>query len=171
MRVLYHVSIYHNHIDIGGSRSDMPIWIDGFWEAVGILIENLNLPYERVAVYQDSYFGDNISRKIWLTLAEEGSLNAQLLFKMTHRGASLRPTESAVRHLVHVFFGCFSLLNLKILLLLNLKILAWRDRYIAKQINNTLKKEEIGLLFLGAGHKEFALSLDPDIELRRLIAE
>ncbi|MDP3726174.1 MAG: hypothetical protein Q8R36_03170 [bacterium] len=139
----------------------MPVWIDGFWDTVEFLIENLNLPYERVVIYQDSYFGDIISRKTWFALAGEGSRNAQLLLKLKHKGASLRPTESEVRHLADGFFGRF---------LLGSKTLAWRDRYIANQINNTLKKEEIGLLFLGAGHEEFALGLDPDIELKNFFA-
>jgi hypothetical protein len=106
--------------------------------------------------------GGETARRIVDKVAEEGSLNYQIVRELLNRGALIEKTEHAgllqeeyrlIRQIVaasgpaeraqaHQAYRCRSE-----------ALLAQRDRFIAKRIDQTLKEGEVGLLFIGASHR------------------
>jgi len=140
--------------------------VDHLWNLIESRLEDLGLDYSKVVVYNDSLILVN-----WTDFFEKqainGSRNFQLLLNFIDGGAILRKTESIPRFLIGMIGAIITILfRLKTL---TEKFNAFRERYIAKQINHTLKKEEVGLLFLGAAHHVFLNYLDQDILVKKLI--
>jgi hypothetical protein len=115
-------------------------------------------PPSRLAVYQDGLPVDGeVGRHIIREAAGRGSRNHQVLLRLIDRGAQLRLTEDVEL-----------LLREKAQLAEDpdeaskAELLAERDRLIAGNIGSSLGTEEIGVLFIGAGHR-IGERLAPDI--------
>lgn len=145
--------------------------IDQLWTQIEQAIANLNLPYERVRVYQDGLPHCAQELAIVAELAKAGSRNHRLLLQLKERGATIMGTESPellveeYQLATQTFCGA----DLKELARREARqkavrdsLLERRDRYIAARINSTLVKGETGVLFLGVLHCVTNL-LDQDI--------
>jgi hypothetical protein len=135
--------------------------IEDLWTQIEQAICGWSLPYEKVRLYQDGLPVCGRELEIVSELAKAGSHNHQLLLRLKERGATLMGTESADL-LVQEY-------NLsKQMLAANdsaaaarwearhqessRSLLRRRDQAIAERINHTLRRGEIGLLFLGMLH-------------------
>jgi hypothetical protein len=148
--------------------------IDQMWRDLRQAVEGWELAWGKVRLYQDALPQCGREMEIVTTLARAGSPNHQLLLSLLSRGAALMGTE------------CPDLLVEEYRLAReglaaegsdtaapgttqrearSRALLARRDRYIAKRINDSLCPGEIGLVFLGMLH-----SLEPylagDIRVR-----
>lgn len=142
------------------------------WSSIREFIESLDLPYERVRLYQDGLPDSRGAAEIVAQVAAQGSKNYQLLQDLMKKGAKLMGTESP-RLLAHEYElhrapdapgkaatepGADH----------SRQLLAERDLYIAQRINATLGADEFGLLFLGLAHS-VEPNLRPDIQVKNLL--
>jgi hypothetical protein len=187
-RRLIWIPIVHTQADLGTMAKTVrqqqirkigrPRWekhrqvIDETWVAIQRQVGELNLPWERVRLYQDGLANCGHEREIVDSLAQAGSVNHQLLLQLVHQGATLVGTESPELLLQEYELAGQVLQATRLSRLevgrrrqLSQALLEQRDRYIAERIDQTLATNEIGLLFLGMLH---ALpGLPPDIEALR----
>lgn len=155
------------------------------WAGIRQVIETLDLPFQNVRLYQDGLPDCGNEAAIVRDVAAQGSQNHLLLLELMERGARLMGTEDP-----DLLLREYQLLKAAFPLTLpsppggegwgeekrgappteeqSRRLLAERDRYIAKRINATLKPGEIGLLFLGLAHSVEPL-LDTDIFVRNLV--
>lgn len=151
--------------------------IEKFWNDVEAEINTLKLNYSRVRIYQDGLprAGDFVL-KIVKEAASKGSRNYQIVEKLIEKGATVEETENPKLLLKEYSY-------LQMLLKATTQkekseikhqyqqvkdeILDERDTFIAKTINETLKDDETGILFIGAEHN-VASKLAEDIEVTRL---
>lgn len=180
-RLLVYIPIIHSQADMGGLARSMRrlsvkklgrgAWkhhvdvIGQMWRDLREAVEGWELPWDKVRLYQDGLPRCGREVEIVTTLAQAGSPNHQLLLSLLSRGAALMGTE------------CPDLLVEEYRLAReglaaegsdpaapsttqkearSRALLARRDRYIAKRINDSLCPGEIGLVFLGMLH-----SLEP----------
>ena len=119
--------------------------------------------WEKLRIYQDGMpAGGETARRIVEEVAEKGSLNYQMLRELLKRGASLEKTEHAgllreeygmIRQIVAAAGAVEREQARRIYRRRSEALLAQRDRFIAKRIDQTLKEGELGLLFVGASHR------------------
>jgi hypothetical protein len=136
---------------------------DAVWRAIADAIKRLGLNFSHVKLYQDSLPVCGHENELVRDLAAQGSRNHQLLESLTHEGATLVGAESP------------ALLLDEYRLLQSSErteeqaaaLLEARDRFIAAQIDATLRDEEDGVLFIGALHK-VARFLPPRIKVEYL---
>ena len=176
-RVLIHIPIIHTQTDMGAlARSVRRVtvqklgrqaWkrhvevIGQMWTEIRRTVEGWELPWEKVRLYQDGLPRCGREAEIVADLASAKSPNHQLLLSLMKRGATLMGTESPELLLeeyrlvqqvlaakdpeeaarVEARHGARSR-----------SLLARRDQYIARRINETLRGGETGLLFLGMLH-------------------
>lgn len=147
--------------------------LDRLWDAIEAYVDNLEIPFEKLRVYQDGLPICGREYDIVKQMAETGSRNHQLLVKLTGKGAVLMGTEDPALLVAEYEWIKAGLAraagseppdpgeDLRAA-----KILRQRDRYIAARINQTLKKGEFGILFIGMLHRvdEF---FDADIRIIR----
>ena len=176
-RVLIHIPIIHTQADMGAlARSVRRVtvqklgrqaWkghveaIGQMWEEIRRTVEGWELPWENVRLYQDGLPRCGREAEIVADLASAGSPNHQLLLSLMKKGATLMGTESpdllleeyrlvqevlaakdpeeAAR--IEARHGARSR-----------SLLARRDAYIARRVNESLRPGETGLLFLGMLH-------------------
>ncbi len=147
--------------------------IEKTWSKIEKFIDELELPFERVRLYQDGLPVCGRETEIVKELANAGSRNHRLLFRSMERGATIMGTESA-ELLVEEYELVKKILSPEDTLearkigahqkaLSNL-LLRKRDQYIADRINYTLQICETGILFLGMLHSLENL-LDEDIRV------
>ena len=114
-------------------------------------------------VFQDGMAaGGAVGRNILKALVQKGSINHQIIEKLLKQGAELIKTEDP-QLLKEEYFLTRELLKRKsflgsLLALLRYKwrkdkLLAERDAYIIKRINECLQEGETGICFLGAYHR------------------
>jgi hypothetical protein len=129
----------------------------------------------KMVIYQDGLaVGGHMARKIIQAGAHQGSRNYRIVLGLIHAGARIRQTEDP------------DLLKQEYVRILQLaerrsvweqtitcmghgpiddhELLARRDRYIAMSVNRTLKKDETGVIFIGAFHRILPL-LHADIRV------
>jgi pheromone shutdown protein TraB len=103
-------------------------------------------------VYQDGLAADGaVGRRIVEEGARRGSKNYQLVLDLLSHGAQLQATEDAtllVRELANLGVGGLESPSPE----QRQFLLEERDTYIADVISSTLREEELGVLFIGAGH-------------------
>lgn len=163
------------------------------WTGIRRMIEALDLPYASVRLYQDGLPDCGREADIVKEVAAQGSKNHQLLLELMEKGARLMGTEDP-----HLLLQEYQLLRGALATGCprppltpalsppggrgegegeseavsseeqSRRLLAERDRYIAKRINATLEPGEIGLLFLGLAHSVEPF-LDADIFVRNLL--
>ncbi|WP_454650965.1 hypothetical protein [Bradyrhizobium liaoningense] len=119
------------------------------WRLIAEMLDGLKLDPHRVRLYQDSLPVCGHEARIVGDLAAKGSPNHQILENLMKAGATLVGTESPA-----LLLDEYALLHspdrteAKAAALLEA-----RDRFIAKQIDETLGEDETGILFMGALHK------------------
>ncbi len=135
--------------------------IDQFWTRIRETIEEWDLPYPRVRLYQDGL--PNCGREVQIVtdLANVGSPNHQLLLYLMEKGATLMGTESPdllleEYHLIQQVLTARDLGEAEQVEarqeVLSHSLLERRDRSIAERINETLCEGETGIVFLGMLH-------------------
>ncbi len=175
MRCLFHIPIIHSAADFGSlsesakaqyvEQFDPNAWahheraIEQLWAAIRQRVDVLNLDYTKVRLYQDGLPVCGFEEKIVREVAEAGSSNHQFLLELIDKGAMLEGTEDP-QLLIQEYqmqkeqleaesqppaTGADRKVQAD-------ELLAARDRFIARRIDETLKAGETGLLFLGALH-------------------
>lgn len=189
IRTLIHIPIVHTPVDMGGLAE--PIrkikieklgrqgWmsnvasIEQMWKEIRRRVEQWDLPYPRVRVYQDGLPVCGHEVEIVSDLARAGSLNHQLVLHLLEKGAELTGTESA-----EILLEEYGLVKRYLASKTDEEaraiaedqrrfsndLLVRRDAFIAKRINETLRAGETGILFLGMLH-DLGDRLDPDIRV------
>ena len=177
MRTLIYIPIIHTQADMGalaGAVRRLAIeklgyreWersiqaIDQLWAVLREAIEKMDLPYPRVRLYQDGLPQCGREVQIVTDLAQAGSPNHQLLLFLIQKGGTLVGTESPdllleEYQLVQQVLDAQSCGEAEPVQArqqsLSRSLLERRDRYIAERINETLRQEETGILFLGMLH-------------------
>lgn len=166
MRRLLYIPVIHDDADLGSSGPALACrsavlagesrWAGHretarrFWGRVADYLSRFDST--KMRVYQDGLASDGTAgKRIVEAAARRGSRNYQLVLKLLKGGAQLQATEDA------------ALLALE---LANLgaagdespspeqrqHLLEARDTYILDVISSTLQPEELGILFIGAGH-------------------
>jgi hypothetical protein len=190
MRTLIYIPIIHTQADMGalaGAMRRLAIeklgrreWernvkaVDQLWGVIRGTIEKLDLPYQRVRLFQDGLPDCGREVQIVTDLAHAGSPNHQVLLFLMGKGATLMGTESADL-LLEEYQLAQQVLNAQDLgeaervqakqKSLSQSLLEKRDRYIAERINQTLDEGETGILFVGMLHS-LHQRLDRDIQVQ-----
>ena len=177
MRTLLHIPILHTQIDMGSLGKSVETvaiqkmgkrqWelsrqaIEQAWTTIEQVVTQLEVPYDRVRLYQDGLPVCGREREIVTELAASGSRNHQILLRLMERGAILMGAESPDL-LVEEYRLVNSLLATQLaggVVKATLEqqeqsrlLLQKRDGYIAQRINDTLQPGETGILFIGMLH-------------------
>lgn len=150
--------------------------IEKKWCQIEASIEELNLNYSDVRLYQDGLPVCGHEAAIVDELAQAGSRNHRLLLNLVEKGARLTGTESPELLLEEYELARHVLVSLESRQgraaacsqrERSKGILERRDRFIARRIDETLGSTETGLLFLGLLHSLEGY-LPPDISVRRI---
>lgn len=191
-RVVISIPIIHSPADMGGlapsvrrvtvQKLGRHAWsrnvnvIARMWNEFRRTVEGWDLPWDKVRLYQDGLPQCGREVDIVTTLAGAGSPNHQLLLSLMSRGAALVGTESPdllvkeyrlVREQLAANESGATAIKAEHAAR-SRALLAQRDRYIARRINESLRPGEIGLLFLGMLHS-VERRLAKDIEVRHPI--
>jgi hypothetical protein len=134
--------------------------IDQVWTKIETAIDALDLPFDRVRLYQDGLPVCGRETEIVIELARAGSRNHQLLLRLMAQGAILMGTESADLLVQEYQLAKQSLTappprSVGVAASRQAagdNLLERRDLFIAQRINDTLKSGETGILFLGMLH-------------------
>lgn len=180
------VPILHTKEDMGNLGNRLPTE-DGydsmalkFWEEVKEKVKRYVNGFERVKIYQDGLpdTQENLVDKI---LNEVKSPNYELLRWLKERGAKIFGTEDPkllkkeykfVKKITFEAKTPRTVARQRPRLLRGERteaatLLAQRDAYIAKRIDKTLNKGDLGILFLGAAH-QIQNKLPKDIQVEIL---
>lgn len=134
--------------------------INQIWSDIESAITRLELDYGGVRLYQDSLPVCGHELDIVEELAAKGSRNHQLLLRMTRNGATLMGTESSellikeYEHYKHILENDYPMdkAGADTRETSADSLLHARDRYIGRRVNQTLRKGDTGVLFLGVFH-------------------
>ena len=188
-RTLIYIPIIHTEADMGNlsesvrqatiRKLGLTGWkrkvnlIDKIWTTIEKTVDDLNLPYEKVLLYQDGLPVCGRETEIVTELARGGSRNHQLLLRLISRGARAIGTESLELLMEEYEFArqtvasgeCPEPVGMKVRRkALSDSLLKRRDQFIADRINSTLGNGETGIIFLGMLHCLEDL-LDKDIRV------
>jgi hypothetical protein len=189
MRTLLHIPILHTQIDMGSLGKSVETvaiqkmgkrqWelsrqaIEQAWTTIEQVVTQLEVPYDRVRLYQDGLPVCGREREIVTELAASGSRNHQILLRLMERGAILMGAESP-ELLVEEYRLVNSLLATQPAggavkatpeqQEQSRLLLQKRDSYIAQRINDTLQPGETGILFIGMLHSVYKM-LSADIRI------
>lgn len=135
--------------------------IEQVWDRLEAALARLDLSYDRVRLYQDGLPVCGREIDLVLDLAQRGSRNHQLLQRLMAQGATLMGTESgdllrqeydlARQNLPAPARGRSAVAAARSRDL-SAALLARRDQFIARRINDTLQAGETGILFMGLLH-------------------
>lgn len=144
------------------------------WTKIEQEIDDLNLDYPRVRLYQDGLACCGREEEIVRDLAGVGSRNHRLLLKQMERGARIMGTESPELLLEEYELSRHAIMSAGASTDMTTeqreasdRILKKRDAYIAGRIADTLLAGETGVAFLGLLHS-LAGRLPHDIEVKKL---
>ena len=176
-RVLIYIPIIHTQVDMGTlarsvrrlttQKLNRQAWkrnedvIRGLWEEIRRAVEGWKLPWKHVRLYQDGLPRCGREAEIVADLARAGSPNHQLLLSLMKKGAALMGTESPdlVLEEYRIAQQILAAEDPKEATRLHARhdarrrsLLARRDQYIARRLNESLLAGETGLLFLGVLH-------------------
>jgi hypothetical protein len=191
MRTLIYVPIIHTSADLGSLAEDVNrkgrenfgenMWrdhlrtIDGFWDALFLYFDSINVSGARI--FQDGMIVDGDAGLHIIQEGEKaGSKNHQLVSKLLQRGAILMKTEdfSLVKKerdrlvkMIRAKSTSAKVLGLIVYKLTKNLLLKQRDEYIALRIDRTLKENEMGILFIGAYHNVLS-KLPLDIKIKEI---
>ena len=176
MRTLLYVPIIHTEADLGSVGEDMAkrglrefgetLWkrhqetVLGFWDAIAGYFDSIEVAGFKV--FQDGMVADG---ELGMTIVQEavktGSRNYQIVSELIRKGAILVKTEdlNLVREerdwILRITQAKSRAQKLDAAMKYKLaknNLLDKRDKFIAKQINDTLQEGENGILFIGAFH-------------------
>jgi len=192
-RTLICIPIIHTPADMGALSEPIQrlkvkklgkrIWeqniemVKSFWTEIEQATESLDLPYERLRLYQDGLPVCGHEGEIVTDLAKAGSRNYQLLLKLKEKGAILMGTESAellveeyqlAKQVVSEELSQGSTRQAARWQSLQDFLLKRRDQFIGRRISETLLAGETGLLFVGMLHAVDPW-LDEDIQVTQPI--
>ena len=150
--------------------------IEGFWDSIMDYFDSLEMS-SGMKIYQDGMVADgDMGQKIVEDCAKSGSRNYELVSRLLKRGAVLQKTED-LKLVLEERDKLLCITNAKsnfqrILAFIRYKfakgkLLKKRDQFIANRINETLKSEEKGILFIGASHN-VGNGLDSDIKVTEM---
>jgi len=176
-RALTYVPIIHTEVEMGTLARSMrrlttqkfnrEAWkrnedvITRMWEEIRRTVEEWELPWGHVRLYQDGLPRCGREAEIVADLAGAGSPNHQLLLSLMKKGATLMGTESPdlVLEEYRLAQQILAAENPEEAARIDARhearrrsLLARRDRYIARRLNESLRAGETGLLFLGVLH-------------------
>ncbi len=136
--------------------------INEMWDGIESKIEELNLSYPLVRIYQEALPVCGREAEIVTKLAEKGSRNHQFILKLMKNGARIEGTEDPDL-LVKEYDYLMQLFNtlsingrgeaLKKYQEKSKKLILQRDAFIAVRIKTTIKHGEIPLLFMSVNHQ------------------
>ena len=176
MRALLYVPIIHTEADLGSMGEDIAarglrefgetLWkrheetVLGFWDAIAGYFDSIEVPGFKI--YQDGMVaGGETAVAIVREVLQTGSRNYQIISALIGKGAVLVKTEdlSLVKEERDWILKITQAENRAQKLAAALKyklakntLLERRDKFIAKQINDTLQEGGKGILFIGAFH-------------------
>ena len=176
MRKLLYVPIIHMGADLGSIADYVnkrgiagfgeEFWtrhretISGFWDSINNYFVNLEV--KDFKIYQDGLVADGeIGQRIVEEGVKAGSKNYEIIDDLVKRGAILVQTEDfpLVKEerdrIVRITQAKSTTRKIAAFIkykLVKNKLLRKRDSYIAKRIDETLKDDENGILFVGAFH-------------------
>lgn len=191
-RKLFWAPVIHTQTDLGSiSESVRQLYIakmgqskwkrrtesvEELWDRLRLEIDQLQLDYTKVRLYQDGLPSSGHESIIVKDLAAAGSLNHRILLDMIKKGATLTGTESIeflleeyemARQVMDTLRSRQAKADTQKQKDFSKALLDKRDAFIANRINTTLHPGETGLIFLGMLHS-LEGRLDPDINLIRL---
>lgn len=181
MRRLLYIPVIHDEADLGISGPDLAHgsaalagerrWTmhretaSRFWQNVGDCLRRFDA--RKMRLYQDGLAADGTTgRRIVEEGARRGSRNYQLVLQLLNHGAELQATEHAALLLqehANLRAGSRQAPSPE----QRQRLLEERDTYIADAISSTLQEEELGVLFIGAGHNVLG-RLAPDIGVQKV---
>ena len=190
MRRLKYVPIIHTGVEMGSMlgtlkaeyirRFGIQKWeehnriIEDFWQGIRKKIFDLSLNYPCTRLYQDGLPVCGREMDLVRELVKMGSPNHRILMDLIHLGAKLEGTEDPKLLVEEYHFLKNATANpqdqnmgRRYQQLAN-KILQNRDSFIGRRIDETLKKGETGLLFMGITHR-VDKTLPGDIEIDYVI--
>jgi len=176
MRQLLYVPVIHVESDLGSIASAIDKrsaeicgsqrWekhketVNIFWDEIEEYFKSLDAGNLRI--YQDGLMADDeLGHKIIQEGAKRGSRNYQIVLDLIERGGEIRKTED-IALLKEEYGRILKLAQTKSLWEKTTAYIGYRfhkdqlmekrDKFIATTINETLKEEETGVLFIGAFH-------------------
>jgi hypothetical protein len=176
MRKLLYVPIIHTEFDMGSiapaiESSSALVCGEERWakhkETVAKFWENLthyfnSLDATNLKIYQDGLLADGeLGRRIVEEGARRGSKNHELILSLMEKGAEIRKTEDTsllkeeykyITRLARSKSPAEKALAYAGYKFHKGRLMKKRDKFIAKTINETLKVEEVGVLFIGSYH-------------------
>jgi hypothetical protein len=191
MKELLYVPIIHMEADLGSIAATIDNtsaalcgeerWtrhkeiVSEFWDRVKDFLDRLDSA--SLKIYQDGLPADGaLGRTIIEEGAKRGSKNHQIILGLIEKGAEIRKTED-VPLLKEEYERIIRLAQAKSLAsripayigykLHKGRLMAKRDRFIARTINETLSEGETGILFIGAYHDVLS-RLAGDIAVKQL---
>jgi hypothetical protein len=163
-------------LDLGGE-----VWekhmetVKSFWDAISHYFDSIDV--SGMKIYQDGMVTDGeVGQKIVEQGIKAGSKNYELVLGLLKRGAILVKTEDfklvreerdrllAITEEKPVIQKLISFVKYK---LVKNRLLNKRDKFIAKSIEETLKDNERGILFIGAYHN-IKKRLPKDIQIKQI---
>ena len=178
MRRLIYIPIIHTEDDMGSlaefvkeeykrkySRAKLQEHIKAIkniWNKIQEKVMGLDLEWQKVRIYQDGLPVSSKEEFIVKTLAEKGSINHKLIMELAQKGATIEGTEDP-ELLKAEYANILKIAQAKSLSERDKlieqynrvagELLLKRDQFIVNRINDTLKKGETGILFLGMMHQ------------------
>ena len=193
MRALIYVPVVHSEVDLGSMAAEVQRrfeevfgaheWqrrfasVDAMWEGLRDKLLALPLPWHCTRLYQDGLPVCGREPEIVRNLAAKGSRNHQLLDELMGRGATLMGTEdpqlmlAEYRRIQTLVQAARERAPDTVAAELRHEgevLLARRDAFVARRIDETLGDGETAILFLGLLHRVDEL-LDGKLEVRHLI--
>ena len=175
MRRLIHIPIIHSSVEFGSLAESVQAhyakvleedsWhqreeaVEELWKHIREKVLALHLDDRRTRIYQDGLPVCEFEEKIVREIAQAGSPNHQLILELIERGVTLMGTEDPQLLMEEYEIQKRKLENRPAPEQAGKErmrtddLLAARDRFIAKRIDETLREGETGLLFLGALHR------------------
>ena len=192
MKKLIYIPIVHTEIDLGSLNEELKKhylekyglkkWnehVNGIlhiWEGLKERIKKLKLDYKKVKIYQDGLPVCGKEEKIAKDLASKKSPNHELVWWLIDQGATLCGTEDPELllqeyQLLKDIQGANTQERKKMIESYEKEahqLLKKRDAYIAQRIHETLKEDEVGVLFIGLLHRVDEL-IEPQVSISYLI--
>jgi len=176
MRGLLYVPIIHTEADLGSVGGDIAasglkefgetLWrrheetVLGFWDAIAGYFDSIDV--SGFKIYQDGMpAGGETAAAIVREALQTGSRNYQVISGLIRKGAVLVKTEDlslveeerdSILRIMQAKSRAQKLAEALKYKVAKDNLLERRDKFIAKQINDTLQEGESGILFIGAFH-------------------
>ena len=176
MRTLIYVPVIHTSADLGSLAKDVTkrgimdigedVWekhkaaVEKFWDVISDYFGSIDVSGKKI--YQDGMIADGeVGQRIVEEGAKSGSRNYELVARLLKRGAILVKTEDfklvkeerdrlvALTRGQSIAHKLIAFIKYK---LVKDRLLDKRDKFIAKRIDESLRQDETGIIFIGAYH-------------------